>query len=176
MAVMILVITLEVVLVLRARYFSFDSSDNEFKSFVPPFVLGSFDYLRLRLELMVTTAVSDGATFEFLVTETKFFEVFAHFRIRNSPIEVFIHLTHKLKHLLLSDCESHALKHVVELVDFDVVVFVVIDLIKNLLKSKASLFKHFNQVIENLILGLDLLSLRVQRFNFVFVVSPIEYL
>lgn len=173
MAVMILVITLEVVLVLRARYFSFDSSDNEFKSFVPPFVLGSLDYLRLRL---VTTAVSDGATFEFLMTETKFFEVFAHFRIRNSPIEVFIHLTHKLKHLLLSDCESHALKHVVELVDFDVVVFIVIDLIKNLLKSKASLFKNFNQVVENLILGLDLLSLRVQRFNFVFVVSPIEYL
>ena len=173
MTVMILVITLEVVLVLRARYFSFDSSDDEFKSFVSPFVLGSFDYLGLRL---VSTAVSDGATFEFLMTETKFFEVFAHFRIRNSSIEVFIHLAHKLKHLLLSDCESHALKHVVELVDFDVVVFVVIDLIKNLLKSKASLFKHFNQVVEDLILGLDLLSLRVQRFNFVFVVSPIEYL
>ena len=48
MTVMILVITLEVVLVLRARYFSFDSSDDEFKSFVPPFVLSSFDYLRLR--------------------------------------------------------------------------------------------------------------------------------
>ena len=63
-----------------------------------------------------------------------------------------------------------------ELVDFDVVVFVVVDLIENLLKSKASLFKHFNQVVEDLILGLDLLSLRVQRFNFVFVVSPIEYL
>jgi len=158
MTVVILVITLEIVLVLRAGYFSFDSSDDEFKSFISPFVLGSFDYLRLRL---VTTAIFDGATFEFLMIETKFFEVFPHFRIRNSPIEVFIHLTHKLKNLLLSDCEPHAFKHVVELVDFDIVVFVAIDLIKNLLKSKTSLFKHFNQMVEDLILGLDLLSLRV---------------
>lgn len=31
-------------------------------------------------------------------------------------------------------------------------------------------------MVEDLILGLDLLSLRVERFNFVFVVSSIEYL
>jgi hypothetical protein len=102
--------------------------------------------------------------------------MFAHFSIRNSSIEVFVHLAHQLEHLLLRDCESHALEHVVELVDFDVVVFVIVDLVKNLLQSKAPLLQNFDQVVENFVLCLDLLSFRMQRFDFIFIVGLIERL
>lgn len=63
-----------------------------------------------------------------------------------------------------------------ELVDFNVVVFVIIDLVENLLQSQASLFKNFYQVIENLVLSLNLLSFRVQSLYFIFVLCPVECL
>ena len=130
MTVMILVVALEVVLVLSAWDFGFNGFNNKFKGFVSPSVLGLLHYLWLGL---VSAAVSDRATFEFLCTKPKFFEVFPHFCIGNPPVEVFVHLAHQFKNLLLSYCEPHALEHVVELVDFDVVIFVVVDLIENLL-------------------------------------------
>jgi len=65
--------------------------------------------------------------------------VFTHLCIGDSTIKVFIHLSHQLEDLLLSDRESHTLKHVVELVYFDVVILIIIDLVKDLLQSQTSL-------------------------------------
>lgn len=55
--------------------------------------------------------------------------------ITDPTVKVLIHRFHKLEHLLLVDRETHPLKHIVELINFDVIVLVVINFFEDLLQS-----------------------------------------
>jgi len=98
----------------------------------------------------------------------------SHFSIRDSSIKILIHLTHKLEDLFLGDVESHSFKHIVELVNLDVIIFVIVDLIKNLLQSQTALFQNFYQVVKNLILSLKILPFCLKLFDLVSIVSAEE--
>jgi hypothetical protein len=124
--------------------------------------------------LVGISAACFGSAFELFKTESKFFEVFTHFSVRDSSVKVLIHLTHQLKHLLLGNRESHSLKHIVELVYFDVVVLVIVYLVKHLLKGEASLLQYLDQVVEYLVLCFNLLPLIVKFLDFIFVVGLVE--
>ena len=63
-----------------------------------------------------------------------------------------------------------------ELVHLNVIIFVVVNLIKHLLKSKTALFKNFYQVVKNLILSLKILPFCLELFDFVSIVSIKEIL
>jgi hypothetical protein len=76
--------------------------------------------------------------------KAKFFNVGSEFGIADTPIEIVIHYFHKFKDLILGNCETHSLEHVVELIDLDVVVFVVVNLLKDLLEGEASLFEYLH--------------------------------
>ncbi len=114
--------------------------------------------------------------FEISNIETKSLKVLSHFSIWNPSIKILIHLTHQLEDLLLSDVESHSFEHIVELVHLNVIIFVVVNLIKHLLKSKTALFKNFYQMVKNLILSLKILPFCLELFDFVSIVSIKETL
>jgi rRNA-processing protein FCF1 len=58
-----------------------------------------------------------------------------------------------------SDGEAHTLEQVVELFNIDVVVLVDVDFIKYILQRQTSLFEYLDNVIENLVLSVFLLTL-----------------
>jgi len=53
------------------------------------------------------------------------------FIVRNSSIEILVHLSHDLVDLLLRDSESESFKKVLELVALDEPVLVRVDLVEN---------------------------------------------
>lgn len=65
--------------------------------------------------------------------ESEFEDVLLEFSKTDSTVEVVIHLSHKLKDLLFSDDESHALKGLVELVNLNKAILIQINLIEHVL-------------------------------------------
>lgn len=61
-----------------------------------------------------------------------------------------------------------------QLIDFDVVVLVTVNLFKDLLKCKSSLFEDFDQVIEYFILGKTIFAFFLYAVDFRFVVTVVE--
>lgn len=93
-------------------------------------------FLTLWLVLVVTVKLQS--------TEAQCCKVVFQFFIGNSAVKVIIHCLHEFKHLLLANSEAHPLQHVVELINFDVVVFVVIDFLEYLLQGHTSLLQNFD--------------------------------
>jgi rRNA-processing protein FCF1 len=58
-----------------------------------------------------------------------------------------------------SDGEAHTLEQVVELFNIDVVVLVDVDFIKYILQRQTSLFEYLDNVVENFVLSVFLLTL-----------------
>ena len=74
-------------------------------------------------------------------------------------IEILVKWKHKLENLVLRDGEAHAFEHVMELVHFNITVFVFINLVETVLQSESSLQQYFHQMIKDLVLGVLHLTL-----------------
>lgn len=62
-----------------------------------------------------------------------------------------------------------------ELIHLNVIVLIVINFLKNLEQGQASLLQHFNQVIENLVLGKSILTFLLDTLNFFAVITRVEF-
>ena len=62
-----------------------------------------------------------------------------------------------------------------ELINFNVVVLIIIDLFEHLLQSEAPLFQNFHQVVKDFILSLHRTALGLQSSHALVVVSVIEF-
>ncbi len=111
----------------------------------------------------------------FIDLEAKFIlEVLLHLVITDASIKVIVHRLHQLENLLLCNGETHPLKHVLELIHFDVVVLVLVDLIKDCLQGETSLLEHFHKVVEDFILGEFILPLLLHIFDFFAIVGIVK--
>ena len=104
--------------------FSLERSNYEFETLISPdergYLLAGVFLLLSRLKRLVHN-------------ETKTQDMFLEFIEADATVEVLVHLSHELEHLLLSDGEAHAFKRLVELVDLDQLILVEINLIEHFL-------------------------------------------
>lgn len=94
--------------------------------------------------------------------------------VADPAIKVVVEGLHQLEDLLLLNREAHALQHIVELINLDVVITIVVDLLEYLLQGHASLLQDFDQVVEDLVLHAAVLPFLLDSFNFERVVTPVE--
>ncbi len=150
MTVMIFVILFEVFVEGRfLAYFVLQSSNDQLYRFVSPH----------ELFMLIVRSLIAFVVFKPTNVEPKFFDMPAKLNIGDTSIEIFIESWHKVIDLRNSDGEAHTLEQVVELFNIDVVVLVDVDFIKYILQRQTSLFEYLDNVVENLVLSVFLLTL-----------------
>jgi hypothetical protein len=98
----------------------------------------------------------------------------SHLNVRNSAIEVVVHLPHELENLLLCDEEAHALESLMELVNLNELVLVQVNLIKHFFERQSLLLKNLEQMIKNVILGDHPFLLTLQILHPFVIILPIK--
>jgi hypothetical protein len=96
--------------------------------------------------------------------------VHSEFIVRNSSIEILIHLSHDLINLLLRDSESESLKKVLELITLNEPVLVGVNLMENFSKREGFLVQNCHHMIEYLVLNIDLFPLMFYVLKCCFIV------
>ena len=104
----------------------------------------------------------------------KFLNVITKLVVRNASVEVLIQPGHQVIDLGLRNCKAHPFKQIMELLNIYVVVLIYINFFEDVLERETSLFKHFDDVVENFVLGVLLFTLNfelLEHFAIVFVVK-----
>jgi hypothetical protein len=94
--------------------------------------------------------------------------------VANPPVKVLVHGAQQLEHLLLVNRETHPLKHVVELIDLNVIVLVIVNFLEDLLQCEASLFEDLNQMVKYFVLHASVLPFFLNPLHFLPVVADVE--
>ena len=151
MSIVVVVEVLQVFLIRLAFQLFMKRLDDELQALIAPYESGN---------LLLRSITVPGL--QCLVQiEAQPQDVLLELVVRYSAIEVVIHLPHQLEHLLFGDEEAHALQRLVELIHFDKLILVQVNLVEHLLESQPLLLQHLEQMVEDVVLSHHPLFLRL---------------
>lgn len=108
--------------------------------------------------------------------EAKFLYVQFQLLVGNAAIEIFVHLPHYFKDLLLRDREAQSLQEVLELITLNETILVRVDLVEYFSKRQRFLLEYLHQVIKYFELNICPLLLLLDVFQRQFIVMIVEFL